>query len=92
MFEELRNKKVKMIVGTNSGISVDGGPSHATSILTVFGTLVDFDSELIKLSNGQISGAIPGSWGFGGYKESVDRFNTIYVSKKNIVTISVLGE
>ena len=93
MYEELRNKRVKMIVGTNSGISVYGAPSIATSTLTVFGIVLDFDNELIKISEGQISGAIPGGFGvLGGYKSSVESFGSMYVNKNNIVTISVLGE
>lgn len=93
MYEELRNKRVKMIVGTNSGVSLAGAQSIATSTLTVFGIVLDFDNELIKISEGQISGAIPGGiGGFGGYKSTVESFGSMYVNKNNIVTISVLGE
>lgn len=96
MFEELRNKKVKMIVGTNSGISVGAGAAVAASFLTVFGTFSDYDDQMIKLSDVQVLGAIPGeiSVGFGGavFQASKEETSIIYVSRANIVAISVLGE
>ena len=37
MYEELRNKKVKMIVGTNSGISIGSCSSVVPGFLTIEG-------------------------------------------------------
>lgn len=96
MYEELRNKRVKMIVGTNSGVSVGNGMAVAASFLTIYGTFADYDNNMVKLTDAQMSGAIPGGivQGFGSspFEPSKDDCNMLYINRWSIITISVLGE
>ncbi len=96
MYEELRNKKVKMIVGTNSGVSVGAGAAVAASFLTIYGTFSNYDGDMVKLTNAQMTGAIPGeislSFGGGTYHSSSEECEVLYINKWSIIAISVLGE
>ena len=96
MYEELRNKKVKMIVGTNSGVSVGAGAAVAAGFLTIYGTFSNYDGDMIKLTDAQMNGVIPGEivLAFKGvrYQSSKEECDTLYINRWSIITISVLGE
>ena len=98
MLEELKNKNVKMLVGSNSGIATaTNASSLPTAILTIIGTIVDYDDKMIKISTAQISGAIPGnvSINWGGlqtYTPTVENCKTIYVNINSIITIATIEE
>lgn len=96
MYEELRNKRVKMIVGTNSGVSVGAGAAVAAGFLTIYGTFSNYDGDMIKLTDAQMNGAIPGEMAlaFKGvtYQSSKEECDTLYINRWSIITISVLGE
>lgn len=96
MLEELKNKNVKMLVGSNSGIA--SRTDVATSILTLIGTFKDYDDKMVKLSTVEISGAIPGvmDFRFGSgnvlFKATAENYNTIYVNRDSIITIATMEE
>ena len=98
MLEELKNKNVKILVGSNSGIATAAVPSSIpTAILTLIGTIVDYDDKMVKISTAQISGAIPGNVkvNFGplhSYTPTVENCKTIYVNINNIITIATIEE
>ena len=97
MYEELRNKKVKMIVGTNSGISIGSCSSVVPGFLTIEGIFSESDSDLIKVENAKISGAIPGETYINFrkgvmYKSSEENYEVLYINKSDVTTIAVLGE
>lgn len=98
MLEELKNKNVKMLVGSNSGISTaTNASSIATSILTIIGTIVDYDDKMVKISTAQMSGAIPGNvninWGsLQTYTPTVENFKTVYVNRNNIIAVATIEE
>lgn len=97
MFEELRNKKVKMIVGTNSGISIGSCVSAVPGFLTIEGIFSEFDSDLVKIKSAKVYGPIPGetflNFGKGlEYKASEENYETLYVNKSDIITTAILSE
>lgn len=85
-----------MIVGTNSGVSVGDGFAVAAGFLTIYGTFSNYDGDMVKLTNAQMTGAIPGKiiQGFGTspYEPSADACDILYINKWSIIAISVLGE
>ena len=99
MLEELRDKNVKMLVGSNSGVAIATNSRGClpTSILTVLGTIVDYKDNMVKISPAQIFGAIPGnvSINLGSvptYTPSVENYKTVYVNINNIITIATIEE
>ena len=53
MLENYKGKYVKLLVSSNSGagISGDGIPRVYNSMITVFGTIKDFDKQFLELEN-----------------------------------------
>lgn len=52
MIEKYRDKYVKVLVSSESGAGVSGEISrYISSLITVFGTIKDFDDRFIELSN-----------------------------------------
>ena len=51
MLESFKDKYVKVLVSSNSGAGISGASRVYSSMLTVFGTIQDFDNQFIKLSN-----------------------------------------
>ena len=53
MLESYKGKYVKVLVSTNSGAGIagDGIPRTYNSMITVFGTIRDFDKQFIDLEN-----------------------------------------
>ncbi len=91
MLEKLKNKEVKLLVASNSGVS-SGITTHLGSVQTiatsgmviVSGILLDFDDEYVEINNAQIlytnvSGAEP----------IHEKHSSIYVNKKSIISISI---
>jgi len=98
MLEELKNKNVKMLVGSNSGIATAANASSIpTAILTIIGTIVDYDDKMVKISTAQMSGAIPGkicvNWGnLPTYTPTLENCKTMYVNINNIITITTIED
>lgn len=96
MLEEFRNKKVKLLVGSNSGVAIGAGGIIETSIIRMIGIITDYDNELIKLSNVEMISANQ-SWiniNFSGHKVEhvVEKSSVSLVNRKNILTISLVEE
>lgn len=96
MYEELRGKSVRMLIGTNSGISTGSCTSAVPGFLTIEGIFSESDSDLIKVKSAKISGPIPGetfiNFGKGVmYKASEENYDVLYVNKSDIITIAVLS-
>ena len=53
MLENYKGKYVKLLVSSNSGASIggDGIPRTYNSMITVFGTIKDFDNKFLELEN-----------------------------------------
>ena len=51
MLESYKGKYVKLLVSSNSGAGISGASRIYSSMLTVFGTIKDFDSQFVKLEN-----------------------------------------
>ena len=53
MLENYKGKYVKILVSTNSGAGISGGEASRiyNSMVTVFGTIKDFDKQFIELEN-----------------------------------------
>lgn len=95
MLEEFKNKKVKILVGPNSGMTA-GGTKIITSTIRMIGTITDYDNEFIKLSNVEMISA-DGAWvnvGLGGTKIEyvVEKTSVSLINRKNILTISLVEE
>lgn len=53
MLESIKGKYVKMLVSTNSGAGIGGDsiPRIYNSMITVFGTIKDFDKQFVEMEN-----------------------------------------
>lgn len=53
MLENYKGKYVKLLVSSNSGAGIggDGIPRIYNSMITVFGTVKDFDKQFVELEN-----------------------------------------
>lgn len=96
MLEEFRNKKVKILVGSNSGVALGGGPTIDTSIIRMMGVITDYNDEFIKLSNMQMISAsmaeITSGFTGGGLKHIVESSSVSLVNRRNILTIFLVEE
>lgn len=98
MLEELRNKNVKIMVGSNSGIATAVPINPVTSIMTVIGTFIGYDDKMIKISNAEINGVtMKGSarFGFGTpatYESVPEKYQTVYININEIITIATIEE
>ena len=90
MLDKLKNKQVKLIVGSNSGvgagITTTGGLAKtiATSgIVIASGILSDFDEEFVGIINAQLL-----YMNVAGDNPILEKHNEIYLNKKSIISIS----
>lgn len=53
MLEKYKGKYVKLLVSSNSGAGIggDGIPRIYNSMITIFGTIIDFDKQFLELEN-----------------------------------------
>lgn len=90
---EFRNKDVKMLVGSNSGVAAHAVVGVVSSTIKIIGTITDFDDEFIKVSNVQMS---KDNSNFGGFTRKVDaqfeNFSTVLVNRSDVITISLINE
>lgn len=91
MLEKLKNKEVKLLVASNSGIGAGittaGGftKTIATSgVVIVSGILIDFDDEYIEISNSQML-----YMNVNGEQPILEKHKSIYVNKKSVISISI---
>ena len=91
MLEKIKNKEVKLLVASNSGvgagISIAGGftKSIATSgIVIISGILSDYDDEYIEISNSQIL-----YMNVNGEQPMHEKHKSIYVNKRSVISISI---
>lgn len=96
MLEEFKNKKVKILVGSNSGVAIGAGAVAETAIIRMMGIIIDYDNEYIKLSDVQMISANQ-SWinmGIAGHKleHVVEETSVSLVNRKNILTVSLVEE
>lgn len=92
MLEKLKNKNVKILMGSNSGMatgilaqSVGFTKTAAnSSIIIITGILSDFDEEYIEISNAQIL-----YMNVSGDQPMLEKHKSIYVSKKSVISISI---
>ena len=57
MLEKYKDKTVKLLVSSNSGIATStsiAGSTSVSSVIQVFGKLIDFDKEFIELETTSI--------------------------------------
>lgn len=96
MLEEFRNKKVKILVGSNSGVALSGGATIDTAIIRMMGVITDYNDEFIKLSNMQMISASTAEITIGfagsGVKHIVESSSVSLVNRKNILTIFLVEE
>ena len=85
-----------MMVGTNSGVSVGARAAVVAGFLTVYETFSNYDGDMVKLTDAQMTGAIPGEIAVdfigGVYQPSKEDYNILYINRWSIITLSVLGE
>lgn len=98
MLEEFRNKKVKLLVGSNSGVAVGDISYIETSIIRMRGIITDYDNEFIKLNNIEMVSANqsndPGKIMRMKLQPDyvVEKSSVSLVNRKNILTISLIEE
>ena len=95
MLEELKNKKVKLVVSSNSGMSAHGGVIVATSMIIAEGILAEYDSEFVKLKDAQVMrnnvlDNKSGSFNFD-VQPRVESSDVTLINRNNIITISILN-
>ncbi len=93
MLEELRNKNVKMLVSSNSGVAAYAIAGAVSSVVSINGTITDFDDEFIKVSNAQIS-KDKINWGKMVRKvdSQYENVETILVNRNDVITIALISE
>ncbi|MBP3502745.1 MAG: hypothetical protein J6K42_04615 [Clostridia bacterium] len=104
LLEKYKNKKVKLLISSDSGTGISDGhlpkESSITSIIVAIGEIIDWDEELIELSNVKmirmnlfsISG-IQHPTSFTAEHENpigTEEFDTILVNKNKIITYSIM--
>ena len=96
MLEELKNKNVKLVISSNSGVSADGGLIVATSMIVVQGTLAEYDNEFVKLKNVQVMRNNVMNNKTGQFTVNVEpRIETpevLLVNRNNIITVASVSE
>ena len=93
MLEELRNKKVKMLVSSNSGVAAYAISGSVSGVVNLNGTITDFDDEFIKLTNAQVLNDKI-KWGTLARKVDLQYENveTILVNRNDVITIALISE
>lgn len=76
MLESYKGKYVKLLVSSNSGAGISGASRIYNSLITIFGTIKDFDEKFIKLENST-------SMYFSGVNISRDSMNFTAVNNVN---------
>ncbi|MBR3325666.1 MAG: hypothetical protein IKG14_06485 [Clostridia bacterium] len=90
---EFRNKNVKMLVSSNSGVAAYAIAGAVSSVVSINGTITDFDDEFIKVSNAQIS-KDKINWGkmLRKVDSQYENVETILVNRNDIITIALISE
>lgn len=93
MLEEFKNKNVKMLVASNSGVAAYAVAGAISTVVNIAGTITDFDDEFIKVQNAQISKDNV-NWGSmaRSIKSEFENVGTLLVNRKDIITISLINE
>ncbi len=93
MLEELRNKNVKMLVSSNSGVAAYAIAGAVSSVVSINGTITDFDDEFIKVSNAQIS-KDKINWGKMVRKvdSQYENVETILINRNDVITIALISK
>lgn len=93
MLEELKNKNVKMLVSSNSGVAAYAIAGAVSSVVSINGTITDFDDEFIKVTNAQIS-KDKINWGKMVRKvdSQYENVETILVNRNDVITIALISE
>lgn len=90
MLEKIKNKEVKLLVASNSGVGAGtstsaGWAKLATSgIVIISGILSDYDDEYIEISNSQIL-----YMNVNGEQPMHEKHKSIYVNKRSVISISI---
>lgn len=93
MLEELRNKNVKMLVSSNSGVAAYAIAGAVSSVVSINGTITDFDDEFIKVSNAQISkDKINWRKMVRKVDSQYENVETILVNRNDVITIALISE
>ena len=90
---EFRNKNVKMLVSSNSGVAAYAIAGAVSSVVSINGTITDFDDEFIKVSNAQIS-KDKINWGkmLRKVDSQYENVETILVNRNDVITIALINE
>ena len=105
LLEKYKNKKVKLLVSSNSGAGIGAGTGSGvttesiTSTIVAIGEITDYDDELIELSNVKmirmnLSTDHYEETGTFSYKRvnpiGTEDSDTILVNKNKIITYSIM--
>lgn len=91
LLENYKNKKVKLLVSSNSGAGISTGnlarERTISSTIVIIGKITDFDDEYIELSYAKV---IRMNLHADSDIIGTEDFDSMLINKKSIITISVI--
>lgn len=91
LLEKYKNKKVKLLVSSNSGAGISSGDrlleAAITSTIVIIGEITNYDNEYIELSTAKVirMHLYSNSDAIGN-----EDFDSMLINKKNIIAISIM--
>lgn len=98
MLEKYKNKDVKVLISSNSGVGVSTEATAnkvvSTSMIICKGKLNDYDDNFIELTNVQIlrNNLVEDFWGMDIMKPRLEESKSTIISRNNIISISLIDE